>query len=110
MSNERIRTTVSSAEAVGEPVDVSVVSPSRHVNKEVRWVLNGEAKSESVYTNIWNSDVRIQLMLHYSAEDACALFRIYIYSPEEGAAAQDAEAQSCKQDVSMTMTLTAAQM
>lgn len=49
-------------------------------------------------------------MLHYSAEDACALFRIYIYSPEEGAAAQDAEAQSCKQDVSMTMTLTAAQM
>ena len=45
-------TTVSNAEAVGEPIDVSIVSPSCHINEEVRRVLNGEAKSESVHPNI----------------------------------------------------------
>lgn len=45
-------TTVPNAEAVGEPVDVCIVSPRCHINEEVRRVLNGEAKSESVYTNI----------------------------------------------------------
>lgn len=32
---ESLLTAVSDAEAVGEPVDVSIVSPGRHVNEEV---------------------------------------------------------------------------
>lgn len=50
-------TTVSNTEAAGEQVDVSIVSPGCHIDEEVRRVLNCEAKSESVDTNIWKSDM-----------------------------------------------------
>lgn len=50
-------TTVSNTKAAGEQVDVSIVSPGCHIDEEVRRVLNCEAKSESVDTNIWEADM-----------------------------------------------------
>lgn len=50
-------TTVSDAKAGGHPMDVYIVSPGCHIDEEVRWVSNGEAKSEPVYTSIWNSGI-----------------------------------------------------
>lgn len=90
-------TTVSNAEAVGEPDDVRIVSPGCHINEEVRWVLNGEAESESIYTNIWNSDILVQLVLQFNGkeEERTVQWRDVIYSPEEGAGVEDTEVQCC---------------
>lgn len=45
-------TTVAEAEACGQPIDVSIISPGCHINEEIRRVPDGESKSESVYANI----------------------------------------------------------
>ena len=45
-------TTLSNAKGAGQPVDVCIISPGCHIDKEVRWVPDGESKSEPLCTNI----------------------------------------------------------
>lgn len=50
-------TTVPNVEAAGQPVDIGIISPSAHVDEEVRRVFNSEAKGESVHTYICISEM-----------------------------------------------------
>lgn len=52
-------TTVSNTKAVGEPVDISIISPGRNIDEEISWVSYGEAKRESVYLSVWKSEMEM---------------------------------------------------